>query len=101
MNLLKAAADRAEYCLIQRRVLLKVLDWRQWELRAASSIDEDAEQNGAPAETASNERLVSPAFQMLDKMKEATLVKATDTVLALKVEFEVSQSIPVPVLASC
>lgn len=93
-DLIKAAASRAEYCLVQRRALAKVQDWRNWRLRPAiASDDDDEKQNDESCDQHHQPSNLSAAAHLLDRLQDAALSETSSSVATLKRQYEVSNSI--------
>ena len=93
-GLLKASANRADLCMIQRRILEKILTWREWNLKKTSTFDEEGEESerSLPDLNATSDEppKVNRMAPLLERLPSSSLHDATCSVDELKKEYEVS-----------
>lgn len=94
-GILKAAAHRADLCMTQRRILEKVLKWRDWRLKKDTILEEEAEdsEEAQPEPASSSPEASGHGSEdfLISNLPPSSLHDASFSVEKLKAEYEVRQ----------
>ena len=89
-SLLQAAADRAGFCVSQRRMLCKVLKWKQWRLNDSNEFDEETEDGKEAVVYGVHDYGKQLAQAVLNRLRGTLLSDETANTESLRSEYEVS-----------